>query len=141
MRPLALLLLALALTGCLLGGALKEYNYHGHLPSGVVADLPLAQRFAQALATETGLTITSADQPVGYRGRVSHVGLVSAHKPRIAVNIDAVKSDNSLYVQVYGDIATREGKAVARTAEELFARQYPGSKLTPFTRYSGLFGP
>jgi hypothetical protein len=137
---LTLSLVILPIAGCNLGD-LKQYNYRSELQPPLVADSDLALRFAKDLSAETGLPVT--DKSPGKPGpdQRSSFGLSTEGPPRIVVNVATYERPNMLYILIYGDVESPEAKEAARKAEEVFAKQCPGSKLTRYTAHQTPFGP
>lgn len=122
---------------------LPEYNYRGAVPGSTAVDLAMVTNFSATLAHESGLRIVDQTKPTG---NVEIDATVSVHlRPksdeRIYVTVMGHRPTRTLFVRVAGNIESPKAKDIARNAEAIYEREYPGSKLTAFIRYEGLLGP
>jgi uncharacterized membrane protein YdfJ with MMPL/SSD domain len=131
---------ALIVCGCShLSPPLSGYYYEGELPLTVKSEPALVSRFANELSAETGLAIR--DTSNGSVVTNVHLSPNNQGKARFDINASLNIPKNMFYVSVRGDIASPEALAATQKAVELFAKEFPGSKLSAITVYPGLLGP
>ena len=137
-----LFLCVMALGGCN-STPLPEYNYRGVLPDKSDVSVAVAMDFATRLATEAGLRVVDQTKPTGNANidATFSVDLRPQSTDNVFVTIMVNMPTRTLFVRVGGAIESETAKRIAQKAEELYTRTYPGSKLTAYRRYQGLFGP
>lgn len=119
-----------------------EYNYRGTLWS-VEVNPALALDFAKSLATEANLKIVDQDERTGNERLDAAFAVYLKHQEdgHILVTIMVHIPTRTLFVRINGDIKSPIAIAIGQKAEVLYARKYPGSTLTRYTRHQGLLGP
>lgn len=132
---------SLFIVGC--SSPLPEYNYRATVLEPDVANAALATDFSAALTKECELQIVDQSMSTGNKraDETFSVDLRPKTGEKIYVTVMTNSPAKMLFFAIGGNIELPKAKEVALCAETLYSKKYPGSKLTLFARYGGLFGP
>ena len=103
----------------------------------------MSVEFANELAVETGLKISSVGQPTGNRflDEAIHVYFSCPEDITITAGLLVDQPINVFFITINGNIDSPTTKRIAEKAVNLFLKKYPDGKIIPYTRYETLLGP
>lgn len=147
-RTLCICMLTLLISGCeTFFGPIPGLHYRSELPprqqQSDAVDLLMVREFARQLANLADLQVVGHTELTGNRrmDEGKSVELKPNADKKILVRITIHSSRKMFFVQLHGNTESSTADRIVSTAKELFAREYNGAQLVPYTPYRGLFGP
>lgn len=139
----AILLFLSAFAGGCVTDPVREMNLKVLVTAPDIVDIPKAEKYANALASITGMRMSFNSTVSGNRvlDSIYRMEFVPVEGTNIKVAVECAVAETTLFVTIEGDIESAAALNVSKRAQELAKNYFPNSRLVLFKRYHSLFGP